>query len=331
MNPELHHINDELLVNMLLGECSPQEAEQVRQWLQESEANRKRFEEFNRVWEESKKLALDPGAVDPDEAWLRLRARMQGPSKGLRINRLLFFAAAAILLLLGMILLWQSVTRQPFSKAPAPMAMQQKFIQAGSLARTDTLSDRSVVTLNRHSELRYPEAFAKHERRVQLRGEAFFSITPDKRKPFFIDAGNHVEIRVVGTSFNVKAYDEYTEVVVETGIVEIRQFNRVMLLHPRDKARIGRDDSTIVVQKNRDRLYTYYRSKEFECDNTPLWKVVEVLNEAYDDSVVISRDELKRLTLTTRFDNESLETILDIIGETFELTIEKKGRIYYIK
>ncbi|MBK7588016.1 MAG: DUF4974 domain-containing protein [Bacteroidetes bacterium] len=87
---------------------------------------------------------------------------------------------------------------------------------------------------------------------------------------------------------------------------------------------MDKEDSTIVVEKNKDKLYKYFRSKEFECDNTSLWRVVEVLNEAYGDSVVIGRSDLKSLTLTTRFDNESLESILEIISETFEINVEKK-------
>ena len=58
---------------------------------------------------------------------------------------------------------------------------------------------------------------------------------------------------------------------------------------------------------------------------------MEVLNEAYGDSIIIGRSELKSLTLTTRFDNESLENILDIISETFEIKIEKKGNKYILK
>jgi transmembrane sensor len=166
---------------------------------------------------------------------------------------------------------------------------------------------------------------------VKLNGEAFFNITPNPKQPFYIEASNDVEIRVVGTSFNVKSFDAYTEVIVETGIVEVRKFNRVLLLHPREKARIDKEDSTIVVQRNSDKLYKYYRSKEFECDNTPLWKVVEVLNEAYGDSIVIGRNDLKSLTLTTRFDNESLESILEVISETFEIKVEKKGNKYILK
>lgn len=330
MNHDLQHISDELLINFLLGECTAAEKQQVEWWLGENEANRLHYEQFRMVWEESKLLALEKD-VNTAEAWIRLKARMQEPKRGFTVKRSFFYLAASVLLLLGIMFLYRSVMQQRFSKQPVPIAIQQKVIMADSITLIDTLSDRSVVTLNKHTELSYPSSFATHERRVRLRGEAFFSITPDKTKPFFIDASNDVEIRVVGTSFNVKSFEAYTEVVVETGIVEIRQFNRVMLLHPREKARIDRADSTIIVEKNRDKLYKYYRSKEFECDNTPLWKVVEVLNEAYDDSVVIARADLRGLTLSTRFDNESLSTILDIISETFDIRVEKQGKIYYLK
>ncbi|MCC7029872.1 MAG: FecR domain-containing protein, partial [Chitinophagaceae bacterium] len=242
-----------------------------------------------------------------------------------------YYAAAAVLLAVGLFgLRYYFEPEAVIQHAPA-VAAASTVIHSNQTTRIDTLSDQSVVTLNKHAALHYPKEFSGKERRVKLEGEAFFSITPDKEKPFFIDARNNVEIRVVGTSFNVKSFDSYTEVIVETGIVEVRKFNKVILLHPREKARIDKEDSSIVVEKNQDKLYRYFRSKEFECDNTPLWKVVEVLNEVYGDSVVIGRSELKSLTLTTRFDNESLESILEIISETFELKVEKKGNKYILK
>ena len=62
-----------------------------------------------------------------------------------------------------------------------------------------------------------------------------------------------------------------------------------------------------------------------------LWKFVEILNEAYDDSVTIENKALRSEVLTTRFDNESLSQILSIISETFDITVEKQGHHYILK
>ena len=77
-----------------------------------------------------------------------------------------------------------------------------------------------------------------------------------------------------------------------------------------------------------DQLHKYYRTREFVCDSTPLWKLVEVLNEAYDSNITIRNDKIRTLPLTATFYNESLDTILDIISETFEISVERNnGRI----
>ena len=83
-------------------------------------------------------------------------------------------------------------------------------------------------------------------------------------------------------------------------------------------------DSTTVKEAVSDKLYNYYRSKEFVCDETPLWKLVQVLNEAYDSKIIIGRKELNEKRITTTFYNESLEKILEIIHLTFDITVIKK-------
>ncbi|MBK7691020.1 MAG: FecR domain-containing protein [Bacteroidetes bacterium] len=325
----MKHISDELLVNYLVDECNEQEQTAVENWLAENPENQLYFHQFERIWIESKALGNIP-LVDTEASWQRMKARMQHKRRW-AVQKTMYWAAAAILLVVGLFSMYTFWQRGIPSKPADSLVAIPSIIESKSETLVDTLSDKSIVTLNKNASLQYPKQFSEKERRVKLRGEAFFNISPNARQPFYIEASNDVEIRVVGTSFNVKSFDAYTEVIVETGIVEVRKFNRVLLLHPREKARIDKEDSTIVVQRNSDKLYKYYRSKEFECDNTPLWKVVEVLNEAYGDSIVIGRTDLKSLTLTTRFDNESLESILEVISETFEIKVEKKGNKYILK
>jgi len=321
-------MTDELMINYLLEECNDAERAAVETWLHAREENRAYYTQFKAVWDQSKLLASS-STIDTDESWERLKGKMKRSKPMMHFNRKLYYMAAAVLLAITMFSVYKLINNKHVVEAP--IAELDQVIESRKETKIDTLSDKSIVTLNKHAVLNYPVAFMAKERRVKLKGEAFFSITPNKEKPFFIEAANDVEIRVVGTSFNVKSFDAYTEVIVETGIVEVRKFNKVILLHPNERARIDREDSTIVVEKSQNKLYKYYRSKEFECDNTPLWKVVEVLNEAYGDSVVIGRNDLRGLTLTTRFDNESLESILDIISETFEIKVEKVGNKYILK
>ena len=138
---------------------------------------------------------------------------------------------------------------------------------------------------------------------------------------------NDVVVKVIGTSFNIRSENDSTEVIVETGIVQVTHQGKSVELRPGEKLVVPAKDTALVVQKETDQLYNYYRSREFVCENTPLWKLVDVLNKAYNVNIVIERQELKGLRLNTTFSNESLDRILELITLTFNtdnIQIEKK-------
>jgi ferric-dicitrate binding protein FerR (iron transport regulator) len=163
-----------------------------------------------------------------------------------------------------------------------------------------------------------------------LKGEAFFRVEPDKNKPFIITV-NDVQIKVVGTSFNVRSENGLTEVIVATGIVQVQKGKTEVALRANEKVVVRRQDSVLTKEPETTQLYQYYESREFVCDNTPLWKLVAVLNKAYAANIVIGRPELRNLPLTTTFPNESLDRILQIISLTFDIEIEKTGSSIILK
>jgi ferric-dicitrate binding protein FerR (iron transport regulator) len=188
---------------------------------------------------------------------------------------------------------------------------------------TDSLPDGTLVTLNKHSRIYYPEKFTGVSRNISLQGEAFFSVAADAAHPFVIHI-NNVAIKVVGTSFNVRDIQGNTEVIVETGIVEVTGKSVSVRLQPKEKVVVNKKDSVLANEKVTGKLYNYYVTREFVCDGTPLWKLVEILNEAYEVNIVIGRKELKELPLTTTFDNESLDNILNIISQTFNIQVTRQ-------
>src|SRR6185295_8602769 len=76
--------------------------------------------------------------------------------------------------------------------------------QTGQNVLVDTLSDGSVITLNKRSTITYPSKFKGNTRAIALKGEAFFNVAPDQKKPFIISVNDEQET-VVGTSFNIKS------------------------------------------------------------------------------------------------------------------------------
>jgi len=197
-------------------------------------------------------------------------------------------------------------------------------VVAQQMVVIDTLPDNSVVTVNKGSSISYLSKFKGETRQVSLKGEAFFNVTPNKKKPFII-AVNDVQITVVGTSFNVKTVNGNTDVVVETGIVKVTRAGKTVELKANEEVVVNAKDSALTKEKVSDQLYKYYRTKEFICDDTPLWKLVEVINEAYNSHVVIGDPALKDMGITTTFNNESLEQVLNVISLTLNIKIIKEG------
>jgi ferric-dicitrate binding protein FerR (iron transport regulator) len=127
----------------------------------------------------------------------------------------------------------------------------------------------------------------------------------------------------------VRNTDSLTEVIVETGRVEVKKGNDVYMLSPGEKLTLG--PQLTRKEKEAGRLYDYYRSSEFVCDNTPLWKLVEALNQAYHAHIIIDRAALRETHLTATFSEESLDSILQIIAMTLDVKIVREPEGIYLR
>ncbi len=303
----------------LLGEITAGEEEQVKQWLDADASNIIYYNQLKKVWDTSRQLATTSNA-DENKAWEKFQQRINGAKENKTPARSVRFGwmkiAASIILVTGLGLTGYWLYNNTVVKEMTVLAQQAVV--------NDTLPDGSVVTVNKGSSLSYPSKFKGSTRKIALKGEAFFTVTPDKKKPFVISV-NDVQVTVVGTSFNIKSINGNTEVVVETGIVRVTKAGRTIELKAEEKLMAEAKDTVLVKEQVSDHLYNYYRTKEFVCDDTPLWKLVEVLNEAYNANIVIGRKELRDLRLNTTFYNESLDQVLNVISLTFSIKITKDG------
>jgi len=320
-------MTDELLVKYLLDEALSAERKTVESWIHASAANRRYFNHFQLIWETSKQQVIPP-TVNTDEAWQRFTQRTRQADNKLvvirRINNPFTQLRAAIIVMLSV-----GALGLAYFLADR-LSNSTILITSSTIPKRDTLPDGSIITLNKNSSISYTRKFKGTIRKVDLKGEAFFSVTPDKKKPFVISV-NNTTVTVVGTSFNIKSIGETTQVVVETGTVQVTKNKKSIELKPKEKLVTRSADLALAKEKVTDNLYQYYRTREFPCDNTPLWKLVEVLNEAYNSNIVIENKELRSLPLTATFYNESLEKILSVIAETFDISVEHKNNQIILK
>ncbi len=314
---------DDLLVKYLLGETLPEETEQAEEWISASIDHQQYFQQLKTVWESSRQ-AFNYATPDKEDAWQRFRkkanksALTRPAQKPVRIRRRKFLTFAAVIacLIVGGATLY--VFLQP----------NRATIHSKNEVVTHTLPDGTIVTLNKNTTLVYASPFKKEKRIVELRGEAFFDVASQPDLPFVVKA-NNVTVTVLGTSFNVSASADTTEVIVATGRVEVSDQNQVVLLTPHQKAIISTNESRIEKKKISGELYNYYKTKALICNETPLNELVIALNEIYPQHIVIADRQLDSLPLTATFHDQPLDTILSVIDQTFDQVevVHRKNQI----
>ncbi|HET6994241.1 MAG TPA: FecR domain-containing protein [Chitinophagaceae bacterium] len=284
----------------------------MRRWL-EDDANLAYYNQLKKIWDDSRQLASTT-TVDENKGWENFRQKIHpAPVRRPGFGWMKIAASIIIVAAIGLVA-YLTLNNRP----------KEIMVMAQQTVLTDTLPDGSFVTVNKGSSISYPSRFKGDTRQVVLKGEAFFNVTPNKKKPFVISV-NDVTITVVGTSFNVRNINGNTEVVVETGIVKVTRAGKTIELNANEELHVNSNDSVLAKEKLGDHLYNYYRTKEFVCDDTPLWKVVEKINEAYDSHIVFGDPALREMLLTATFNNESLDQVLNVISETFNIKVTKEG------
>lgn len=198
-----------------------------------------------------------------------------------------------------------------------------------------TLADGTVVWLNAMSELKYPVRFDGKERRVELKGEAYFQVKHNVDQPFYVGVGDY-QVKVLGTSFNVKAYanDDHWETTLCTGSVKLEDPTRQkqVILTPGEQAVCSRTSHQIEVKDVDTNLYTAWTKGEFRFDNTSVEEIFTLLQRWYNIDVFYANSQVRHEVFTgklPRFDN--LQVILNIMEKVSSLHFEVQGNTVIIK
>lgn len=192
------------------------------------------------------------------------------------------------------------------------------------------LSDGTVVWLNSDTRLRFPMYFGKGKRVVYLDGEACFDVAHDASSPFIVSMGG-VDVRVLGTLFNVKAYasDPVIYTTLAQGAVKAinRQKNQTMVLVPNQQCLFHKDNLSMEVKKVDASVYLGWTKGHFVFENETLEEIMKQLERWYDVSVFYRNPEVKQYRFTgdiDRFDN--ISTILEMIQVTYNVRFMIKNK-----
>ncbi len=186
--------------------------------------------------------------------------------------------------------------------------------------RTIRLPDGSTVKLNAGSSIEYPEVFGKESRIVELFGEAYFEVTENKAQPFIIHSGG-LTTEVIGTSFNLSAYPEMDsiKVAVVSGMVKIsNNEGGHQVLSPTDMGVFSKQSKSILRRKFEADILAWAQGI-LVIENKPLPQVFDMLGRWYGVEFQIKDGVNLTGTYSGRYQNKSLELVLQGISYTSHL------------
>ena len=203
---------------------------------------------------------------------------------------------------------------------------------------TIVLEDGSVVTLNHDTKINYPKTFSQNIREVSIEGEAYFEVQPDKDKPFVIHAGE-TDIMVLGTSFSVNAYpsSNEVEVVVESGKVQVSKASKTqnntdgVTLDPGDRGLYNNFSKELIKSRNDNPNFLAWKTRNIIFDKTTLKDVASLLSKVYNVKVKTEELQIDTLRLTSKFENNTLDFVLEVIALTHDLEVKTENEYYVLK
>lgn len=179
------------------------------------------------------------------------------------------------------------------------------------------LSDNTRVILNADSRLRYPVYFAAAAREIWISGEAYLQVAPNPEKPFIVHTGK-TDIRVLGTEFNVTAYqnEPVTEITLVCGRVRVEVDGKREELNPGYQVRV--DHTNMQVENKKVNVYDYVAWKDglLLFDDISLEQLMARLGRWYNIHFEYRHKELKQKKFTGGFRKyDDIEKILEMIGD----------------
>jgi len=328
MNDFTKHIDFEgLVASYLVGDASPQEAELLENMVKSDEEKRKLFIEIKRTW----MLASTARKTFNQElAWKKIASQTEkSPDNQIvrpmypKASRTIVFkiAAAILVLIVGM----YSAYHYAY--------LRDKTLVAELKPDGIELRDGSKVTVNKGSNITYPARFTGKERRVVLKGEAFFEVATHPEQAFIVEVQG-IEVHVLGTSFNVRSIpgDVAVEVSVHKGRVAIVAANMPELVLGAGETGIYRkSEKTLIKEETVNPNIISWKTRHLVFENTGLKEVFAVIENTYGIQIGIRDAKLENCKLTASFLDKPVDDVLNIISETFHLRyVRSNGVIWAI-
>lgn len=360
----------ELIARKLSGEATEAELEELHAYLQENGNDQYVYDILSSYWQQHPDLH-QTAVNEEEESFQRILHATSSPEiipvtttpdlprKVIPLRRWLSYAAVIIALAGSALVVYWYNTDRPNTSADTVSSrqpMSEVVAKSGSRSKL-VLPDGSQVWLNAESRLTYQHDFNTDKREVNLEGEAFFDVAHDKQRPFIVHTSN-IDIKVLGTAFNVKSYasDETIETTLLRGSIEVVRKNdpsapKVILrshekLVFKKEALPGQDVITTSKSVSSDRLQeagisvtmlpknkpdsnmkeTSWLYNKLNFDGDSFEELAAKMERWYDVKITIHNDKLKRYRLKGSFENETVRQALEALKIITPFEYEMEGK-----
>lgn len=262
-----------------------------------------------------------------DQTYFRIEQAISKHTQFRKKQLIRYISSAAAILLISLISLYlYEMFSTPRMEYIATSYGEHKYIN---------LPDGTAIRLNSLSSISYPQDLKGDTRQIELKGEAYFDVEKDPLKPFVVTV-NNIEVKVLGTKFNVEAYENEENITASLfeGSVSINVCNRItQKLVPGDKAvynKYSGEINTLHPDNIDNQIYWIKGALYF--DNEPLSSIFKTLAREKDVHFDLQNPAIEKLRITASFDRkESMDQVLNILSQSGNFSYSRQGNIYYIR
>lgn len=306
----------QLIGKYLTGKESKQENSELTEWVNQSEDNQRLFDSI--IQEKNIAEAIDEyETYDKELAWKRYLEHID--SLSLRSSLVWWKIAATFFFLISC----AGVLAYLSKSNDQPVASNENFTTVTTNLGQNSkviLPDSTVIWLNSGTTLSYNTNFAVSSRKINLKGQAFFEVAKNEHIPLTVTC-NNLEVKVLGTKFDVSAYpeDENINVVLESGSIELlksKDQSVIQKLVPGEKAEFDKQDQELSVNKVDIYNYTSWKDGVLIFKDEPMSTVFEKLERWYNIDIEVKNKKVNQLIFNATLVNESVEEIFDLIKFT---------------
>lgn len=307
-------IIEQLLPRYCSGEATVEECRVVEAWIKQSDENYRIAKQIHALY-----LATDTmqvmSKVDTEKALSSVCQKMSKGRERSKVTLVTWLQRVAAILFIPLLIAFGMQNLKP---RPVEIAQMIEVKTNPGMTTTVHLPDGSIVHLNSESKLSYPSFFDTDKRKVALQGEAFFEVQKDPEHGFVISTPHETKIEVLGTSFNVEAFEK--DAFVATTLIEGKvrfdymkdRQSAAVLMKPGQKLTYDSSSSKVQLIETNGASEIAWKDGKIVFQATPLPEALRMLEKRFNVIFVLSNERLRRESFTGSFSHQRLERILEI-------------------